>query len=69
MGWNPSKPYAETCSNQRENYWTCPGCYTDLPTRTEGVFTCSSCQRKVECEIEYQPVSRATLVLEGDDAE
>lgn len=51
-----------------DDRWTCPGCYQDLATHSEGTFTCENCERQVECTLDSQPVCRASLVGEDDKA-
>ncbi|MBI1495380.1 repressor of yield of DENV family protein [Halocynthiibacter styelae] len=59
------EPHAEECRNPgRDDYWTCPGCYTDLPGDDGfgiGEFTCPECDRAVVLSVEHDPVSIATL--------
>lgn len=60
-----SEPFAEQCSNDhRDDWWTCPGCYTDLGDVGKGVRECPTCKRLVECTVVQFPSCLAELVLE-----
>lgn len=45
-----------TCSNpNRDDHWTCPECYADLPAKSEGVHTCPRCKTEALCSVELHP--------------
>lgn len=57
-----AEPMADECSNPgRDDFWTCPGCYTDLGCIGEGDHTCPHCDRDITCTIEHQPVCTTRL--------
>ncbi|KPU84416.1 hypothetical protein JI58_03850 [Marinosulfonomonas sp. PRT-SC04] len=53
------------CSNPgRDDYWSCPACYADLPGKDgfhEGDAECNECGAILELSVEHEPVSRARL--------
>lgn len=52
-----AEPHAEVASNPgRDDYWTCPGCYTDLGGIGRGEHVCPACDRAIVCSVEYEPV-------------
>lgn len=60
-------PHAYHTSNPGvTDYWTCPGCYTNLSVKRPGTVTCPTCLRKVACTLEYQPVCHSELVEEEE---
>lgn len=55
-------PYSDKTSNAGfDDYWTCPGCYSDLHGIGEGIHTCPNCKRVIECTVETQPVCHCEL--------
>lgn len=63
------KPFGTRCCNSGVySNWTCPGCYKDLASKSEGVETCGNCGREVRLTLEYEPVCVAELVTDGDEA-
>lgn len=62
-----NRPLATRCTNSGVyDRWTCPACYTDFATKTEGVESCPSCGRKSSLSLDYDPVCVAVLVDEED---
>lgn len=56
------QPFAESCENPgRDDWWTCPGCYTDLGDVGQGEHRCTSCDRVLVCSVVYNPACRAEL--------
>ncbi len=61
------EPHCMECSNpNRDDYWTCPGCYHDLGNVGAGTHWCPECGRCVICTVEYQPACHARLQTEED---
>lgn len=62
------EPFAESCTNpHRDDYWTCPGCYTDLGNIGRGRHTCPTCERTIECDVIHEPGCR-TEIVEAEEA-
>ena len=62
------EPIANHCSNKgRDDYWTCPGCYTDLGDCGSGEVVCDKCGNLVKCTIEYEPACHAQIIGESED--
>ena len=60
-------PLAHECSNSPGvTYWTCPGCYDDLPNKNPQQVVCEFCGWTVDCTIAQEPVYRATLVMDSE---
>ena len=58
-----SVSYDTRISNpHRDDYWTCPGCYHDLGDVGRGRHSCPSCQRIINCTVEYEPACYSELV-------
>lgn len=57
------EPHATQCSNpHRDDYWTCPGCYTDLGNVGEGDHVCPTCDRPIRCTVEMEPACHCSLI-------
>ena len=57
-----SEPKSDHISNSnRDDYWSCPGCYHDLGNVGEGTHTCPECERTIECTVEYEPACHSRL--------
>ncbi|WP_226783154.1 hypothetical protein [Oceaniglobus trochenteri] len=57
------EPLSDHTSNpNRDDYWTCCACYTDLYNIGEGTHTCPACGHVLECSIEMEPACHARLV-------
>lgn len=55
--------FQNSAANAAE-YFTCPACYDDLPSKARGLQMCA-CGVTVDCTIEYVPSYVATIVDEG----
>lgn len=56
------EPLATHCSNSnRDNFWTCPGCYHDLGDVGEGTHSCDTCGRLIVCTVEHEPACHARI--------
>ena len=53
--------FANQCSNRDERY-TCPACYTDLPRSSATYAECGSCGAQLHLTVEYVPEYTATVV-------
>lgn len=57
------EPHATHCSNpNRHDYWTCPGCYTDLGNVGVGDQVCPTCDRPIRCTVEMEPACHCSLI-------
>lgn len=51
-----SEPLSDQTGNpNRDDYWTCCACYTDLGDIGAGTHVCPSCGHTVEATVEYEP--------------
>lgn len=63
-----SEPFGTKTSNTgRDDFWTCPACYADLPNKRPGVVDCPKCNAKVRCTIEGVPDAVSVIVGSVDD--
>lgn len=68
MGYSTDDPYSDSITNpNRDDYWTCPVCISDLGNIGEGIHTCSSCGAIIECSIIHQPACKADLVEQEEE--
>lgn len=60
-------PHADSCSNPgRDDHFTCPGCYDDVPSSGGEIVECSGCGAWLRTEIEQQPVATARMIRRDD---
>lgn len=62
------EPIAKSCRNDdRNDYWTCPGCYQDMGNAGVGPHDCPSCGRTILCSLKYIPACVSDIVEADED--
>lgn len=57
----------KTANDHRDDRWTCPACFEDMPNGSPGVVVCS-CGATVRCTVETFESSVAVIVGSKDDS-